>query len=173
MFNMGSEVVSVPISWRASTSEWRKHRRIAGPSFSESNNRLVWESSIEVILGYFNKWNRDGKGRIVKVDNFTEVTTQIAYMVFTVAGMLSNASTAATDHIVDIWYLLGFGMSADWDADREVPGPGHSMPFMEALKVAAEGLMLRAAVPRWLPFPFSTGRRAARGFMEMEVGSSS
>ena len=67
--------------------EWRKHRRIAGPSFSEKNNRLVWESSIEVILGYFNKWNRDGKGRVVKVDNFTEVTTQIAYMVFTMAGM--------------------------------------------------------------------------------------
>ena len=67
--------------------EWRKHRRIAGPSFSEKNIRLVWESSIEVILGYFNKWNRDGKGSIVKVDDFTEVTTQIAYMVFTMAGM--------------------------------------------------------------------------------------
>ena len=67
--------------------EWRKHRRIAGPSFSEKNNRLVWESSIEVILGYFNKWNRDGKGRVVKVNNFTEVTTQIAFMVFTMAGM--------------------------------------------------------------------------------------
>ena len=70
--------------------EWRKHRRIAGPSFSESNNHLVWESSIEVILGYFNKWNRDGNGRVVKVDDFTKVTTQIAYMVFTAAGMSSN-----------------------------------------------------------------------------------
>lgn len=67
--------------------EWRKHRRIAGPSFSESNNRLVWESSIEVILGYFNKRNRDCKGGIIKVDNFTQVTAQIAFMVFTAAGM--------------------------------------------------------------------------------------
>jgi cytochrome P450 len=67
--------------------EWRKHRRIAGPSFTESNNVLVWESTIEIILGYFIKQNRDGKGSIVKVTNFTEVTTQIAHMVFSTAGM--------------------------------------------------------------------------------------
>ena len=67
--------------------EWRKHRRIVGPSFTESNNVLVWESTIEIILGYFIKWNRDGKGSIVQVSNFTEVTKQIAYMVFLTAGM--------------------------------------------------------------------------------------
>ena len=66
--------------------EWRKHRRIAGPSFTESNNALVWESTIGTILGYFIKWNQDGKGGIVKVSDFTEVTTQIAYMVFSTAG---------------------------------------------------------------------------------------
>ena len=66
--------------------EWRKHRRIAGPSFTESNNVFVWESTIEIVLGYFNKWNRDGKGSIIKVSDFTEVTTQIAFMVFSTAG---------------------------------------------------------------------------------------
>lgn len=64
-------------------------------------------------------------------------------------------------------------MTADWDADREVPRPGHSMPFMRALKTATEGLILRSAVPRWL-LPFSQrGRRAMMAFEEMEVGSSS
>ena len=82
--------------------DWRKHRRIAGPSFSEKNNHLVWESSIEVILGYFNKWNREGKGRIVKVDDFTKVTTQIAYMVFTMAGMRAECATRLSLTIVDI-----------------------------------------------------------------------
>jgi len=83
--------------------EWRRHRRIAGPSLSESNNRLVWESSVEVVLGYFNKWIRDGKGGIVKVDNFTEVTTQMAYIVFAVAGTsVGCASAAVADHIIII-----------------------------------------------------------------------
>ena len=67
--------------------EWRKHRRIAGPSFTERNNALVWESTIEIILGYFLKWNRDGKGSVVKVSDFMKVTTQIAFMVFCTAGM--------------------------------------------------------------------------------------
>ena len=47
--------------------EWRKHRRIAGPSVTESNNVLVWESTIQIILGYIIKWNRDRKWSIVKV----------------------------------------------------------------------------------------------------------
>jgi len=67
--------------------QWRKHRRIVGPSFTESNNVLVWDSTIGIILGYFNKWNQDGKGGIVKVSDFTEVATQIAYMVFSTAGV--------------------------------------------------------------------------------------
>ena len=66
--------------------EARKHRRITGPSFTENNNALVWESAIEIVLGYFVKWNRDGKGSIVRASDFIEVTTQIAFMVFSTAG---------------------------------------------------------------------------------------
>jgi len=66
--------------------EWRKHQRIAGPSFTESNNALVWESTIEIVLGYFIKWNRDEKGKIIKVSDFMDVSTQIAFMVFSTAG---------------------------------------------------------------------------------------
>ena len=62
-------------------------------------------------------------------------------------------------------------MNADWDGDREMPNPGHSMPFMEALKLATEGIMLRAAVPRWLLRLSERGRRAITSFMEMEVGN--
>ena len=67
--------------------EWRKHRRIAGPSFTETNNALVWESTIKITLGYFDKWNQDEKGSIVKLSDFMEVSTQIAYMVVSTAGM--------------------------------------------------------------------------------------
>jgi len=71
----------------------------------------VCESSVEVVLGYFNKWTRDGKGRIIKVDNFTEVTTQIAYMVFTAAGTLiecaSQLSLTTLLVFVRLWYERG------------------------------------------------------------------
>lgn len=67
--------------------EWRKHRRIAGPSFTETNNVLVWEATVGVTLGYFLKWNQDGKGAVVTVPDFLDVTTQIAFMVFSTAGV--------------------------------------------------------------------------------------
>jgi cytochrome P450 len=85
-FKGGQDAAYGPSIAVAEKEEWRKHRRIAGPSFSESNNVLVWESTVEIILGYFTKWNRDGKGSTVRVPDFTEVTTQVAYMVFSTAG---------------------------------------------------------------------------------------
>ncbi len=45
------------------------------------------------------------------------------------------------------------------------------MPFMEALKVSAEALTFRAAVPRWLLSLSKRGRRAIIGFTEIEVGN--
>ena len=152
--------------------EWRKHRRIAGPSFSEKNIRLVWESSIEVTLGYFNKWNRDGMGRVVKVDNGMELTTQIALMVFIIAGTSVECAPPLSLITLLTRHLVGFGMSADWDADQGTLAPGHSMSFMEALKVSTGALLLRAAVPRWFLPLSQRGRRARRGFMEMEVSNS-
>ena len=63
-------------------------------------------------------------------------------------------------------------MSTDWDADRGTLAPGHSMSFMEALKVSSEAMVFRAAVPRWLLPLSQRGRQAKMGFMEMEVSNS-
>jgi len=82
----GQEAAYGPSIGITEDDEWRKHRRIAGPSFTESNNALVWESTVELTLGYFIKWNRDGKGSIVKVSDFVEVATQLVFMVFSTAG---------------------------------------------------------------------------------------
>jgi cytochrome P450 len=91
------EVAFGPSILMTEHNEWRKHRRIAGPSFTESNNILVWDSAIGITLGYFIKWNRDGKGDIVKVTNFTHVATQIAYMVFSTAGGYETLSAELAD----------------------------------------------------------------------------
>ena len=100
----------------AGHNEWRKHRRIAGPTFTEGNNALVWESTIEIILGYFLKWNRDGKGNIVKVSDFMEVTTQIAFMVFSTAGMLATYPLGmnwTTDSDFRLRYQCGLGLGQE------------------------------------------------------------
>ena len=67
-------------------AEWRHHRRIANPTFNESNNRLVWDTSIETIVGFFNKWTKEGKNTVT-VKDVGEWTEQVALMVFCSAGM--------------------------------------------------------------------------------------
>ena len=144
--------------------DWRKHRRIAGPSFTEGNNILVWESTIKVILGYFIKWNRDGKGSTVKVSDFTDVTTQIAFMVFSIAGAYATWPLGYLTQVTP-----GFGINVDWDWDKnEIPN-GHTMPFMHALTTSIQTLPVHM-FPKWLVSFNKRGREAVRAHDELEVG---
>jgi len=55
-----------------------------------------------------------------------------------------------------------------WD-DNEIP-KGHTIPFMRALTIASEGLLLLMLLPKWLLFLTKRGREAMCGHNEMEVG---
>ena len=66
-------------------AEWRRHRRIANPSFTEPNNQLVWDTSIETVIGFFNKWIKEGNSTVT-VKDVGEWTEQLALMVFCSAG---------------------------------------------------------------------------------------
>ena len=57
----------------------------------------------------------------------------------------------------------------DWDWDnKEIPS-GHTMSFLRALTTSAEGLILRAVVPRWLLSLTKSGREALSGYYELKV----
>ncbi|KAG8812952.1 hypothetical protein FRC17_001739, partial [Serendipita sp. 399] len=51
--------------------QWRIHRKIAAPSFTESNNRLVYEETVVALDGLFELW---GSQDSVDFNNFAEVT---------------------------------------------------------------------------------------------------
>ncbi|KAG8765499.1 hypothetical protein FRC15_006950, partial [Serendipita sp. 397] len=51
--------------------QWRVHRKIAAPSFTEGNNRLVYEETVVALDGLFEIW---GSGDTVDINNFAEVT---------------------------------------------------------------------------------------------------
>ena len=113
------EVTYGPSISTSGHNEWRRHRRIVGPSFSESNNALVWESTIEIVLGYFIKWNRDGKGNVVKVSDFTEVTKQIAFMVFSTAGAYAIwPLSCLTQKDFRFRYQCGLGLGQERNSQR-------------------------------------------------------
>ena len=63
----------------------------------------------------------------------------------------------------------GFGITVDWDWDKNEIPTGYSMPFMRALTTATEGLFLLVTLPRLLLSHTKWGREAIRGNYEMEV----
>ena len=58
-------------------------------------------------------------------------------------------------------------MDRDWDKN-EIP-KGHSMPFMKALPIATEGLLMLLALPKWFLLLTKWGRETICGNDEMEV----
>ncbi|KIM26467.1 hypothetical protein M408DRAFT_72781 [Serendipita vermifera MAFF 305830] len=66
--------------------EWKRHRRIAAPSFSEKNNRLVCEETSRITTELFNVWSATEQDGIIIIDDMLSFTSRLALMVISAAG---------------------------------------------------------------------------------------
>ncbi|KIJ53679.1 hypothetical protein M422DRAFT_775709 [Sphaerobolus stellatus SS14] len=64
--------------------EWKKHRRITAPTFSERNNRFVWDETMRVLDDMFDSWGRDTPE--IFTDNLAKITKPIALLVISAAA---------------------------------------------------------------------------------------
>ena len=93
--------------------EWRKHRKVASPAFSERNNALVFQETTRIVLDLFQMWNEQGNGDLISIPDMTDVTFELALQVI--------ASAA-------------FGYSIVWKDESKAP-KGHRMvrlPFIHS-----------------------------------------
>ncbi|TDL22808.1 614/534 cytochrome P450 [Rickenella mellea] len=105
--------------------EWKKHRRVANPAFSERNNRMVWEETVKIVNDMFdNDWRDRAE---IEVDHCVNITLKLALLVIGSAG---------------------FGRSISWDNDLQIP-PGHQMSFKDALHIVSVDIIYKLAVPDW------------------------
>ncbi|TFY53671.1 hypothetical protein EVJ58_g9325 [Rhodofomes roseus] len=106
--------------------EWKRHRKISAPSFSERNNRLVWDETMHIVTELCQGvWA--GKSEVA-VSNVVDLTVPIALFVIGVAG---------------------FGKRMSWSEDLNVP-EGYHFTFKDALHVVSTDLRLKLFVPEWL-----------------------
>ena len=91
--------------------EWRKHRKVASPAFSERNNALVFQETTRIVLDLFQMWKEQGNEDMIVIPDMTHVTFELALQVI--------ASAA-------------FGYSIAWKDEGKIPR-GHTMvrlPFI-------------------------------------------
>ncbi|PVF98540.1 hypothetical protein CPB86DRAFT_357511 [Serendipita vermifera] len=72
--------------------DWKRHRRISAPSFSERNNRLVFDATSEIVNELFEHWSKQFGTGAVKLDDAVETTAKLALMVISAAGFLWKAT---------------------------------------------------------------------------------
>ena len=68
--------------------EWRRHRKIVGPSFSEKSNRLVFEESLRQTEGMVGLWATQGENTMaeLRVVNTSEDAATLSLHVICAAG---------------------------------------------------------------------------------------
>nr|BAL05139.1 cytochrome P450 [Phanerodontia chrysosporium] len=127
--------------------EWKRHRKIVAPAFSERNCELVWEETLHVMIGLFNDvWGSDS---IITLDNAFDITMPISLFVVAASA---------------------FGRRIPWTEGGLAP-PGHHMSFKEALHIVSTGTVIKAVLPKWLLNlgPSQYIREVRDAFREMEA----
>ncbi|CAD6444418.1 e6a8727b-b1bd-4078-91ff-bf9a30c9ee5d [Sclerotinia trifoliorum] len=137
--------------------EWKEHRKISAPSFTEKNNTLVFAESCIQAQGMLRKWlGPDGKGDLT----LKEVPTD---------------TMRITLHIIS---KIGFGVRLLWPGEKpktkeqesvyssnEAP-EGHTMSFERSLSTLLETLIWILFLPKWLLklMPFHSAQKALESF---------
>ncbi|KLO08418.1 614/534 cytochrome P450 [Schizopora paradoxa] len=127
--------------------EWKRHRNIAYPAFSEPNNRFVWDEAVRITLDMMDNVWKDADE--MNIDHAAEMTLTLALLVIGSAGE-----------------PLGFGHEMSFSDDKDIPA-GHTMSFKESIHVVCVDMILGAVVPSWLSWVSERTRNHARAVKEL------
>jgi hypothetical protein len=125
--------------------EWKRHRKIVAPAFSEKSNALVWKESLKQAAGLLKFWSNIG-GNCFASMKVKDTAPGTALM---------------TLHVIS---GAGFGVRQVWDDEAEkqlgtkaIPGfntkkleYNHKMAFKDSLNTLLKGIIWMAIFPMWV-----------------------
>eukprot|EP00158_Paraphelidium_tribonemae_P007387 Partr_v1_DN28228_c2_g1_i1_m75687 putative cytochrome P450 len=129
---------------------WKKHRRVLGPSFGETNNRLVHEQTLKLTRQMMDGMSRD----ILKTGDKSAIVDLGPAMVKMTLLVISSA---------------GFGVNVNWDETDVVPD-GHKLSYHQAIDIVDMNTLLRIMTPKWAYrlLPSKKLQEVDLGFKEFE-----
>ncbi len=126
-------------------ANWKRHRRIVAPAFSEKSNALVWRESLTQAVSMLKFWSKlegNAPANIKVKDTARETALMTLYVI-------SGA---------------GFGVRQVWDGESEqtlgtkvVPGfntarlsGNHKLAFKDAINTLLHGIIWVGIFPLWV-----------------------
>ncbi|KAK5115502.1 hypothetical protein LTR62_001161 [Meristemomyces frigidus] len=130
-------------------ANWRHHRKITSPPFTEKNNHLVWTESLHQAESMMAGW--------------VAPNTKASGPIRDIAGQAMRLSL----HVIS---KAGFGIRLPWpheEAEAETP-EGHTLSFKDALSLLLENILVVMLTPRWLlsRSPLQLHKTANEAFVE-------
>lgn len=112
-------------------ANWRHHRKITSPPFTEKNNSMVWKESLSQAESMMAGW----------IDKSQKST-----------GPIWTVATEAMRLSLYVISRAGFGVSLKWPHEEaEAPIPeGHTMAYKEALETLLKNILVMILFPRWV-----------------------
>ncbi|EKM76286.1 hypothetical protein AGABI1DRAFT_45036, partial [Agaricus bisporus var. burnettii JB137-S8] len=123
---------------------WKRYRKISAPSFSERNNRLVWDEAVLVMKDLINSGWENKKE--IRVDNFLDITLSFSLHVISAAG---------------------FGRKMAWKDAKVIPS-GHLMSFKSSICTVTTYVIERLLLPDWAVGLTKKTREIDLGFKELK-----
>ncbi|CAK4032165.1 hypothetical protein DOTSEDRAFT_73141 [Lecanosticta acicola] len=130
-------------------ANWRHHRKITSPPFTEKNNTLVWKESLVQAESMMAGW----------IDQKSDST-----------GTIWSVATEAMRLSLHVISRAGFGVQLKWPHEEEItPVPaGHTMAYKEALETLLKNILVMILFPRWVikSSPLEIHKKTWRAFTE-------
>jgi len=122
--------------------EWKRHRKIVAPAFSEKSNSLVWRESLRQGLEMVEVWSKleGNTSGTMKVDDTAPYTANMALHVISAAGFGVEQLWAGEDEA-----KLGSKAVPGFNTSKLIGS--HTLTFKESLKTLLRSIIWLAIFP--------------------------
>ncbi|PRP83543.1 cytochrome P450 [Planoprotostelium fungivorum] len=125
--------------------DWKLHRKIVSPPFSEKNNRLVWIETIKQADMMMDDWDCQAKGKDGTEVQVLADTMKLALHIITAAA---------------------FGIPFKW-TDSSAPWPNHQLSFYQSLVTLLDRLFSILLIPNFIfQLPIDSIRKSKNAYDE-------
>jgi cytochrome P450 len=146
---------------------WRRHRKLASLPFTEKNNQLVWNETLDQALAMLNAWlGKDAKGDRT-VERIMDDTMRLSLHVISRAGFGRKLEWPREDGGSNDKSEIYDDSSKIQNKKTEI-GEGHSMSYTYAIHCLLENILWTFLVHHWMLklSPLGVMRRAYAAYVE-------
>jgi hypothetical protein len=158
---------------------WKRHRRVLGPQFSEDLNEFVWNQATTLALDMFKSWDKSSSPipkhmlTMRKAGRNREHTDLCTLALRVITGSSKECPSSLLIPTADTCVVFNVMVPFSLDTNqREDPGLDNftveAADFSGALEVVTDNLITFMILPRWLlAITGKRGRKLIKSFQEV------